>query len=74
MIVANCELAWKSAKGNLHMKTVVSVLLGAVVLFGAATLGVQSASASPNNHHHHKHHHKHHRHSHGHKRVNKLSY
>jgi len=57
------------------MKTLVSFLLGAVMLFGAATLGVQSASASPNDNHHHKrHHHKHHRHRHGNHRVNKLSY
>lgn len=66
------------------MKTLVSFLLGAVMLFGAATLGLQSgsASAAENNakhdkhdknywRHHHKHHHKHHRHAH---RVNKLSY
>jgi len=62
-------------KGKLNMKTVVSFLLGAVMLFGAATLGLQSGSASAKDkhdkeywrHHHHKHHHhKYHK--------NKLSY
>lgn len=61
------------------MKTLVSILLGGVMLFGAATLGLQSGSASAADkhdknykHHHHKHHHhKHHKH---HQRVNKLSY
>jgi len=61
------------------MKTLVSFLLGAVMLFGAATLGLQSASASAKDrhdknywrkHHHHRHH-RHYRHNH---RVNKLSY
>ena len=60
------------------MKTLVSFLLGAVMLFGAATLGLQSGSASARERHDknysHKHHHHHHRH-HGHNhRVNKLSY
>lgn len=46
------------------------------MLFGAATLGLQSGSASAharndrNYWHHHRHHHKHHRHHH----RNKLSY
>ena len=60
------------------MKTLVSFLLGGVMLFGAATLGLQSGSASAADkhdknywRHHHKHHHKHRRHDH---RVNKLSY
>lgn len=61
------------------MKTLVSFLLGGVMLFGAATLGLQSASVSARDkhdknykhkHHHHKHHRRH-RHEH---RVNKLSY
>ena len=60
------------------MKTLVSLLLGAVMLFGAATLGLQSASASANEHHDknwRKHHHHRHHHHHGHnQRVNKLSY
>ncbi|HET8782614.1 MAG TPA: hypothetical protein VFM63_09360 [Pyrinomonadaceae bacterium] len=59
------------------MKTLVSLALGAAMLFGAATLGLQSGSASAREHHdrnwyakHHKHHHhKHHRHH-----RNKLSY
>ena len=60
------------------MKTLVSLLLGAVMLFGAATLGLQSASASAKDDHHDKnwrkhHHHRHHRHG-QHHRVNKLSY
>ena len=56
------------------MKTVVSFLLGAVVLFGAATFGLQSASANAKDRHdanywrHHRHH-RHHRH-----RGNHLSY
>lgn len=59
------------------MKTLVSFLLGGVMLFGAATLGLQSGSASAKDKHdknwyrqHHRHH-RHHRHNH---RVNKLSY
>ena len=57
------------------MKTVVSFLLGAVMLFGAATLGLPSASASAKDKHdknysrHHRHHRRHHRH-----RQNHLSY
>ena len=59
------------------MKTLVSLALGAAMLFGAATLGLQSGAASAHERHdsnwyakHHKHHHhKHHRHHH-----NKLSY
>jgi len=59
------------------MKTLVSLLLGGVMLFGAATLGLQSGSASARDKHdknwyrHHHRHHRHHRHDH---RVNKLSY
>ncbi len=59
------------------MKTLVSLLLGGVMLFGAATLGLQSGSASAKDKHdknwyrHHHRHHRHHRHNH---RVNKLSY
>jgi hypothetical protein len=65
------------------MKTLVSFLLGAVMLFGAATLGLQSGSASAKDkdrhnknywrkHHHHRQHRRHYRrHDH---RVNKLSY
>ena len=61
------------------MKTLVSFLLGAVMLFGAATLGLQSGSASAKDkhdknwykHHHHHRHHRRHKHNH---RVNKLSY
>jgi len=56
-------------KGKLIMKTVVSFLLGAVMLFGAATFGLQSATANAKDKHdknywkHHQHrHHKHHRH------------
>jgi hypothetical protein len=60
------------------MKTLVSFLLGAVMLFGAATLGLQSGSASAKDKHdknwYKQHHHRHHRrHKHNH-RVNKLSY
>jgi hypothetical protein len=55
------------------MKTVVSFLLGAVVLFGAATLGLQSATVSAKDKHdknywRHRHH-RHHKHY-----KNKLSY
>ena len=63
------------------MKTLVSFLLGGVMLFGAATLGLQSGSASAADKHdkhdknywkhHHRGHHRRHRHEH---RVNKLSY
>ncbi len=57
------------------MKRLVSFLLGSALLFGAATLGLQSGTASARDKHdknywrHHKHH-KHHRHH----RHNKLSY
>ena len=60
------------------MRTLVSLVLGAAVLFGAATLGSQSGSASARERHdknywkHHKHH-RHHRH-HRHVRHDKLSY
>jgi hypothetical protein len=67
-----------SSKGTLIMKTLVSFLLGAVMLFGAATLGLQSASANAKDRHdknwskrHHHRRHRRHRHNH---RVNKLSY
>ena len=73
-----------SSKGTLIMKTLVSFLLGAVMLFGAATLGLQSGSASAKDkakdkerhdknywRAHHRRHHRHRRHDH---RVNKLSY
>jgi Ni/Co efflux regulator RcnB len=54
------------------MKTLVSFVLGAALLFGAATFGSPSGSASARantrdrhdknwRHHHHKHHHRHHR-------------
>jgi hypothetical protein len=53
------------------MKKLFSLLLGGTLLLGAATLGLQSGTASAAPHHkHHKHHH-HHRHHH---RKNKLSY
>jgi hypothetical protein len=78
MLVADCEAAGMSSKGILIMKTLVSFLLGAVMLFGAATLGLQSASVSAKDRHdknwykhHHRRHHRRHRHEH---RVNKLSY
>jgi len=55
------------------MKKLVSFLLSAVVLFGAATLGLQSATANAKDRHdknywrhHHRHHHRH--------RQNHLSY
>jgi len=55
------------------MKTLVSIALGAAMLFGAATMGLQSgiASAHARTQHskHHHHHHKHHPHH-----KNKLSY
>ncbi len=50
------------------MKKLISSLLGAVVLFGAATFGLQSATASAKDRHdknwreHHHRHHRHHRH------------
>ena len=60
------------------MKRLVSFLLGAVMLFGAATLGLRSGSVSAkDNHdkhyrkHHRRHHRRHRRHEH---RTNKLSY
>jgi len=57
------------------MKKLVSFVLGAVVLFGAATLGLQSATATAKDKHdknywrHHRRHHRHRRH-----RMNHLSY
>jgi len=57
------------------MKYLVSFLLGAVMLFGAATLGLPSANASAKDKHGknywRKHHRRHHR---RHRRINKLSY
>jgi len=53
------------------MKKLVSSLLGMALLFGAATLGLQSGTASAHDKHH-KHHQKHHKHNRHHK--NKLSY
>ena len=76
MLVANCEATWMFER-TLNMKILVSFLLGAVMLFGAATLGLQSGSVSAKERHDknwYKHHHRHHRrHKHNH-RVNKLSY
>jgi len=54
------------------MKKLVSFVLGAVVLFGAATLGLQSATANAKDKHdknYWRHHRRHHRH-----RMNHLSY
>jgi len=57
------------------MKKLVSFVLGAVVLFGAATFGLQTANAKDKHdkdywkHHHHRHH-KHHKHY----KKNHLSY
>jgi hypothetical protein len=62
-------------KGTRFMKTLVSLALGAAMLFSAATLGLHSGSASARTRHdrnwyaHHHHHHSHHHHRH-----NKLSY
>jgi len=70
--VTNFDVLGKGKK--LNMKTVVSFLLGAVMLFGAATLGLQSGTANAKDKHdknywkHHRHH-RHHRH-----RTNHLSY
>jgi hypothetical protein len=76
MTVAKCDRGFgRFWKGKLNMKTVVSFLLGAVVLFGAATLGLQSASANAKDKHdknYWRHHHKHHRHYRH--RKNHLSY
>jgi hypothetical protein len=69
--VADFEI---NERNTSFMKTLVSVVLGAAVLFGAATLGLQSGSASARERHdknywkhHRRHHHRHYRH-------NKLSY
>ena len=69
MFVATYHHARMSLKGKLTMKKLVSFALGAVMLFGAATFGLQSATANAKDkhdknywkHHHHRHH-KHHRH------------
>jgi len=56
------------------MKTLVSLVLGTALLFGAATFGLPSGSASARDRNHTRtHHHKHHRH-HRHYKRNKLSY
>jgi hypothetical protein len=58
------------------MKTLVSFVLGAALLFGAATFGSPSGSASARDRHDknwHNHQHRHHRH-HRHRRGHKLSY
>jgi hypothetical protein len=73
-----CEIPRRTfdvlGKGKLIMKTVVSFLLGAVMLFGAATLGLQSATANAKDRHDQKYwrHHRHHRHYRH--RKNHLSY
>jgi hypothetical protein len=75
MVVAKCRNEL-SGKGKLIMKTIVSFLLGAVMLFGAATLGLQSATANARDKHdkdYWKHHHHHHR-RHKHHYKNHLSY
>ncbi len=73
MTVANYLHARMSfLKGKLTMKKLVSFVLGAVVLFGAATFGLQSATANASDKNYWKHHHKHHRHHRHHR--NQLSY
>lgn len=75
-----CELRQRtfdcSRKGRLIMKTVVSFVLGAVMLFGAATLGLQSGSVSAKDKHDKNYwrHHRHHHHKHLKHRKNHLSY
>jgi hypothetical protein len=73
-----CEMrgGFKVLERKIIMKTVVSFLLGAVMLFGAATLGLPSASANAKDRHdknysrhHRRHHRRHYRH-----RKNHLSY
>jgi len=76
MSVAKCRRGLSMfSERKIDMKTVVSFVLGAVMLFGAATLGLQSGSVSAQNkqdknykhdknyrrHHHHHRHHKHHK-------------
>jgi hypothetical protein len=73
-----CEMrcGFKVLERKISMKTVVSFLLGAVMLFGAATLGLPSASANAKDRHdknysrHHRRHHRRHRRH----RTNHLSY
>ena len=66
--------ARRSLKGKLIMKKLVSFVLGAVVLFGAATFGLQSANAKDHHDKNYKrHHHRHHRHQ-RHWKKNHLSY
>jgi len=76
MIVANCDGGFDILERKAgFMKTLVSLALGAVMLFGGAALGLHSGSASARSHHdrnwyaHHHHHHHHH-----HYRHNRLSY
>jgi len=74
MVIANCDGGYRyfGKEGSL-MKTLVSLALGTAMLFGAATLGLHSGSASARTRHdrnwyaHHHHHKSHHHH-------NKLSY
>ncbi|HEV2834143.1 MAG TPA: hypothetical protein VGW58_02440 [Pyrinomonadaceae bacterium] len=57
------------------MKTLVSSLLGVVMLFGAATLGLQSGSVNAKDRHDNKNYWKHHRHHRHHRHYrNRLSY
>jgi len=68
MTVAKHPDSSDSLKGKQIMKKLVSFALGAVVLFGAATFGLQSATANAKDRHdqnywrHHRRHHKHHKH------------
>jgi Ni/Co efflux regulator RcnB len=90
MIVAHrdCGLS-QNLEGKLNMKTLVSLLVGGMLLFGAATVGTQAASAqdrdrnnAQNNrrdndrnkdNNNNRRHRRHHRRHHRHRR-NKLSY
>jgi hypothetical protein len=64
-------------EGNWIMKTLVSLLIGGVLLFGAATFGTQAGTANGRDKHdknywkHHRHHRRHQRHR---RHHDKLSY
>lgn len=68
MLVAKHQIGTRTLKGTLIMKRIFSLLFGAVLLLGGATLGLQANSASAaarpdrnnwrySHHHHHRHHH-----------------
>ena len=89
MLIAQRDGQLELQEGTFNMKTLVSLLVGGLLLFGSLTLGTQTATAqnrdrdknaqnnmrdNNNNHRRHRrHHHRRHR-RHRHQHADKLSY